>query len=106
MTGRVVPFCRLLGPCRRGGDSGQGVDLGPEPVQLRLLGRLARSCVADGIGPAVTVETAGWVAEWADGLVTVNQPAERIGRKAAEKLIKVIEGVMWVGSDTLPMRSG
>ncbi|UWZ40516.1 TIGR03885 family FMN-dependent LLM class oxidoreductase [Dactylosporangium roseum] len=32
------------------------------------------------IGPAVSVETAGWVAEWADGLITVNQPVERLRR--------------------------
>jgi probable non-F420 flavinoid oxidoreductase len=32
------------------------------------------------IGPAVSVETAGWVAGWADGLVTVNQPPEKLER--------------------------
>jgi probable non-F420 flavinoid oxidoreductase len=26
------------------------------------------------VGPAISVRTAGWVADWADGLVTVNQP--------------------------------
>jgi probable non-F420 flavinoid oxidoreductase len=35
------------------------------------------------IGPAVSVETAGWVAEWADGLVTVNQPAEKLEQMIA-----------------------
>jgi probable non-F420 flavinoid oxidoreductase len=32
------------------------------------------------IGPAVSVETAGWVAEWADGLATVNQPHDKLRR--------------------------
>ena len=32
------------------------------------------------IGAAVSPETAGWVAGWADGLITVNQPAERLRR--------------------------
>ena len=32
------------------------------------------------VGAAVTPETAGWVAEWADALVTVVQPAERLDR--------------------------
>ena len=31
------------------------------------------------IGAAVTPETAGWVAEWADGLITVAQPDEALG---------------------------
>jgi probable non-F420 flavinoid oxidoreductase len=30
------------------------------------------------IGPAVSVETAGWVAEWADGLATINQPHDKL----------------------------
>ena len=30
------------------------------------------------IGPAVSVETAAWVAGWADGLVTVNQPLDKL----------------------------
>lgn len=30
------------------------------------------------IGAAVSTETAAWVASWADGLVTVNQPAEKL----------------------------
>jgi probable non-F420 flavinoid oxidoreductase len=30
------------------------------------------------IGPAVSPETAGWVGGWADGLVTVNQPPEKL----------------------------
>jgi probable non-F420 flavinoid oxidoreductase len=32
------------------------------------------------VGPAVSAETAGWVAGWADGLVTVNQPREQLER--------------------------
>jgi probable non-F420 flavinoid oxidoreductase len=32
------------------------------------------------IGAAVSAETAGWVAGWADGLITVNQPADRLRR--------------------------
>jgi len=32
------------------------------------------------IGPAVSVETAGWGGGWADGLVTVNGPAEHLAR--------------------------
>jgi probable non-F420 flavinoid oxidoreductase len=43
--------------------------LPPEPPQL--------------IGPAVSVETAAWVGEWADGLVTVNQPPHRLERVIA-----------------------
>ena len=35
------------------------------------------------IGPAVSVETAAWVAEWADGLVTVNQPPDKLERMIA-----------------------
>jgi probable non-F420 flavinoid oxidoreductase len=43
--------------------------LPPEPPQL--------------IGPAVTVETAAWVGEWADGLVTVNQAPDQLERVVA-----------------------
>ncbi|MET7419065.1 TIGR03885 family FMN-dependent LLM class oxidoreductase [Dactylosporangium sp. NPDC005555] len=32
------------------------------------------------IGAAVSVETAGWVGQWADGLITVNQPVEHLRR--------------------------
>ena len=32
------------------------------------------------LGAAVSPETAGWAAGWADGLITVNQPAERLRR--------------------------
>ncbi|HEX8629554.1 MAG TPA: TIGR03885 family FMN-dependent LLM class oxidoreductase [Catenuloplanes sp.] len=32
------------------------------------------------IGAAVSVETARWCADWADGLITVNAPAERLRR--------------------------
>jgi probable non-F420 flavinoid oxidoreductase len=35
------------------------------------------------IGPAVSVETAGWVGGWADGLVTVNGPHEHLRRVLA-----------------------
>jgi probable non-F420 flavinoid oxidoreductase len=30
------------------------------------------------VGPAISVRTAGWVADWADGLVTVNQPHDKL----------------------------
>ena len=30
------------------------------------------------VGPAISVETAGWVGEWADGLATVNQPHNKL----------------------------
>jgi len=30
------------------------------------------------IGPAISVETATWVAEWADGLVTIAQPHDKL----------------------------
>lgn len=32
------------------------------------------------VGAAVSVETAGWVGQWADGLITVNQPVEHLRR--------------------------
>ena len=35
------------------------------------------------IGPAVSIETAAWVGEWADGLVTVNQPPDKLERMIA-----------------------
>jgi probable non-F420 flavinoid oxidoreductase len=35
------------------------------------------------IGPAISVETAAWVGGWADGLVTVNQPREKLERMIA-----------------------
>ena len=35
------------------------------------------------IGPAISVETAAWVGTWADGLVTVNQPREKLERMIA-----------------------
>jgi probable non-F420 flavinoid oxidoreductase len=35
------------------------------------------------IGPAVSVETAAWVGEWADGLVTINQPRAKLERMIA-----------------------
>jgi G6PDH family F420-dependent oxidoreductase len=30
------------------------------------------------IGPAISVETAGWVADWADGLITIAQPHDKL----------------------------
>ena len=35
------------------------------------------------MGPAVSEETAAWVGGWADGLVTVNQPREKLERMVA-----------------------
>jgi probable non-F420 flavinoid oxidoreductase len=35
------------------------------------------------IGAAISVETGAWVGEWADGLVTVNQPREKLERMIA-----------------------
>ena len=35
------------------------------------------------LGAAVTVETAGFVGEWADGLITINQPREQLERMLA-----------------------
>ena len=35
------------------------------------------------IGPAISEETAAWVGTWADGLVTVNQPREKLERMIA-----------------------
>ncbi len=35
------------------------------------------------LGTAVSVETAGWVGEWADGLITINQPREHLERMLA-----------------------
>ena len=35
------------------------------------------------VGAAVSVETAGWVGGWADGLITVNQPLEQLERMIA-----------------------
>jgi probable non-F420 flavinoid oxidoreductase len=35
------------------------------------------------LGAAVTVETAGFVGEWADGLITINQPHEQLERLLA-----------------------
>ncbi|MFF5228100.1 TIGR03885 family FMN-dependent LLM class oxidoreductase [Dactylosporangium sp. NPDC000521] len=32
------------------------------------------------VGAAVSVETAGWAGQWADGLITVNQPVEHLRR--------------------------
>ena len=32
------------------------------------------------LGAAVSVETARWCAEWADGLITVGAPVERLRR--------------------------
>jgi alkanesulfonate monooxygenase SsuD/methylene tetrahydromethanopterin reductase-like flavin-dependent oxidoreductase (luciferase family) len=35
------------------------------------------------VGPAISVRTAAWVGEWADGLVTVNQPRDKLERMIA-----------------------
>jgi probable non-F420 flavinoid oxidoreductase len=35
------------------------------------------------VGPAISVQTAAWVGEWADGLVTVNQPRDKLERMIA-----------------------
>ena len=35
------------------------------------------------VGAAVSVETAGWVGGWADGMITVNQPREQLERMIA-----------------------
>ncbi|GAA3213332.1 TIGR03885 family FMN-dependent LLM class oxidoreductase [Dactylosporangium siamense] len=32
------------------------------------------------VGAAISVETAGWAGQWADGLITVNQPVEHLRR--------------------------
>jgi probable non-F420 flavinoid oxidoreductase len=47
------------------------------------------------IGAAVSPETAGWVAGWADGLITVNQPAGRLRR--------VVDGFRAGGGAAKPM---
>jgi len=47
-----------------------------EVDRARLWTRPAQQPVL--IGPAVSAETAGWVGGWADGLVTVNQPPDKL----------------------------
>src|SRR5918998_230088 len=46
-----------------------GAKLGPPPAEPPPL-----------LGTAVSVETAGFVGEWADGLITINQPREHLSR--------------------------
>lgn len=46
-------------------------------------------------GAAVSAETAAWVATWADGLITVNQPRER--------LVRVAEAFRRAGGEGKPM---
>ncbi len=48
------------------------------------------------IGAAVTPDTARWVAEWADGLITINQPREQ--------LEEVVEAFREGGGEGKPMR--
>ena len=60
------------------------------------------------IGPAVSEETAAWVGGWADGLVTVNQPREKLERMIAAfrenggegKRLAVQVHLSWAGNDT------
>lgn len=47
------------------------------------------------LGAAVSAETAGWVAGWADGLITVNQPVDRLRR--------VVDAFRAGGGDGKPM---
>lgn len=47
------------------------------------------------IGAAITPETAGWLANWADGLITISQPKE--------KLEKVVEAWKKGGGEGKPM---
>jgi probable non-F420 flavinoid oxidoreductase len=59
------------------------------------------------IGPAITVETATWAGEWADGLVTVNQPRDKLERMIAGfrenggegKLLAVQVHLSWAGDE-------
>lgn len=48
------------------------------------------------IGAAITAETAGWLASWADGLITVSQPAD--------KLKKVVDAWKSNGGEGKPMK--
>ena len=48
------------------------------------------------IGAAVTEKTAGWVADWADGLITVNQPAETL-----KKVLNAYESAGGTGTTAL-----
>ena len=57
------------GQPRRPGHASTGPGSGPCPPSRRLL-----------IGTAVSIETARWVAGWADGLITIAQPAEHLRR--------------------------
>jgi probable non-F420 flavinoid oxidoreductase len=59
------------------------------------------------MGPAVSEETAAWVGGWADGLVTVNQPREKLERMIAafregggeDKRMAVQVHLSWAGDD-------
>ena len=59
------------------------------------------------IGPAVTEETAAWVGGWADGLVTINQPRDKLERMIAAfrenggegKRLAVQVHLSWAGDD-------
>jgi coenzyme F420-dependent glucose-6-phosphate dehydrogenase len=61
--------------------------------EARLWTRPARPPLV--VGAAVTPQTAGWVAEWADALVTVVQPAEQLDR--------VVDAFRRNGGDGKPM---
>jgi probable non-F420 flavinoid oxidoreductase len=58
------------------------------------------------IGAALTVDTARWCGTWADGLITVNQPAEKLRalidafrESAGDKPVTVQVKVAWAPSD-------
>jgi probable non-F420 flavinoid oxidoreductase len=59
------------------------------------------------IGPAVTEETARWVGGWADGLVTINQPRDKLERMIAAfrenggegKRLAVQVHISWAGDE-------
>jgi coenzyme F420-dependent glucose-6-phosphate dehydrogenase len=61
--------------------------------EARLWTRPARPPLL--VGAAVTAETAGWVAEWADALITVAQPDEQLDR--------VVDAFRSNGGDDKPM---
>jgi probable non-F420 flavinoid oxidoreductase len=64
------------------------------------------------IGPAVTEETAGWVGGWADGLVTVNQPRDKLERMIAafrenggeDKRLAVQVHLSWADDDDAALK--
>jgi coenzyme F420-dependent glucose-6-phosphate dehydrogenase len=40
-------------------------------------------------GAAITPKTAGWLAEWADGMITISKPMEKL--KKVQRLLKMVE---------------